>query len=215
MPRSTSKAEPGETPDKPAPASSRSRRRPTTQSGPLISTPGPDPAADPAKIRLAIGTIIGAHGLQGELKVRLATDDPDYLSRLKWIYLGDEERPRRLVGFRLHGGFGLMTLKGITTPEQAVAFRGEVLRIAGSDAKPLGPGEYFLYQVIGLTVVTEEGDTIGTVSDLIETGANDVFVVTPTDTRPAQLFPNLPDVVLAIDPAQGTMTVRPLEYLDE
>lgn len=215
MPRSTLKDEQVGAPVRRPTSRHRHRRRPTIRSGPLVSTPGPDPSADPAKVKLAIGTIVGSHGVQGELKVRLATDDPEHLATLKWIYLGDEERPRRLLGFRTHAGFALMKLKGITTPEQAASLRGESLRISGRDAKPLQPGEYFLYQVIGLKAVTEDGQEIGTVSDLIETGANDVFVITPTEPGPTQLIPSLPDVVLDIDPANGTMTVRPLEYLDD
>jgi 16S rRNA processing protein RimM len=114
----------------------------------------------------------------------------------------------------MHANLALVRLKGVSTPEQADSFRGAALRIAGRDAKPLHPGEYFLYQLIGLKVMTEEGDLLGTVTDLIETGANDVFVVTPPEGGTPELIPNIADVVLDIDPQGGTMTVRPLEYLD-
>lgn len=90
--------------------------------------------------------------------------------------------------------------------------RGEPLRIAGTDARPLEPGEYYLYQLIGLQVFDEAGTALGAVTDIMETGANDVLVVAPPDGGADQLFPNHPDVVLDVDPNAGRMVVRPLVY---
>lgn len=121
-----------------------------------------------------------------------------------------------MVRIRRHGGEALIRLRGITTPEAATALQGRVVRIAGSDARPPASGEFFLYQLIGLRVVDEADTTLGTVTDLMETGANDVFVITPTGGGPDMLLPNVPDVVLAIVPAEGRMVVRlPLYYGDD
>jgi 16S rRNA processing protein RimM len=147
--------------------------------------------------------------------LKLATDDPEHLATIKRVFLGDEERPRRLRSFRLHGELGLIHLDGVTTRESAEALRGQPVRIAGKDARPLESGEYFLYQLIGLKVENEAGESLGTVTDLIETGAHGVFVITRDDGGAPILLPNHPDVVLDIRPDELRMVVRPLVYDDE
>lgn len=191
-------------------AGPRRTRRPQR----LIETAGPDPSTPVEEVRLQIGTVIGTHGVRGELKVRLTTDDPEHLRTVKTMYLGDEENPRRVLSVRFHQGNALILLRGITTPEEGRTHVGKPIRISGKDARPLEPGEYYLYQLIGLRVLDESGAELGRVTDLIETGANDVFVVTSAAGK-EELLPNLPDVVLDIRPADGVMVVRPLVYYDE
>ncbi len=159
-----------------------------------------------------VGTLTGSHGVRGELKLRLTTDDPDHLATVKRVYVGDEPRPRRLLGFRVHAGQALIRLAGVVTPEAAVALRGQPLRISGADARPAAPGEFFLYQLIGLNAVDEAGANLGRVTDIIETGAHDVFVVTPPEGGQDLLLPNHPEVVLDVRPDEGRMVVRPLVY---
>jgi 16S rRNA processing protein RimM len=167
-----------------------------------------------AAVRLTVGTVVGAHGVRGELKVRLTTDDPEHLRRgvVKRVWVGDEPGARRLLGVRLHAGQALVRVQGIATREAALALRGQPLRIAGADARPLAPGEFYLYQVIGLDAVDEAGRALGRVTDILETGAHDVFVVTPPAGGPDLLLPNHPEVVLDVRPAEGRMVVRPLVY---
>jgi 16S rRNA processing protein RimM len=180
----------------------------------LIETTGPDPATPLSEVRLAVGTIIGTHGIRGELKILLTTDEPEHLTTVKRVYVGDEQHPRRVLSVRLHDRFALMRLKGVPTPEAGAAFRGQQVRIAGTDARPLAAGEFYLYQLIGLKVVDESGQPLGTVTDIMETGANDVLVVAPVDGGKEQLYPNHPDVVLEIKPEEGILVVRPLVYLE-
>ena len=156
--------------------------------------------------------VVGSHGVRGDLKIRVTSDDPDHLLRLKRVYLGDETAPRRVLAARLHAGHLLLRVDGIATPEEAAARRGEAVRIAGDQARPLAKGEYYLYQVIGLDAVDEAGLVLGRVTDLIETGAHDVFVVTPAGGGADILLPNHPEVVLDVRPTEGTMIVRPLVY---
>jgi len=198
------------------PRGRRAPRGPRPASTPprLVDTAGPDPGTPPEAVRLTIGTVLGAFGVAGELKVRLATDDPEHLPRLERVFLGDEPRPRRLLGVRFHAGQALLRLQGIATREQAAARRGEPVRIAGADARPLAEGEFFLYQLVGLDVVDEAGATLGRVTDLLETGANDVLVVTP-DAGPDLLLPNHPSVVLDIRPAEGRLVARRLVFYGE
>jgi 16S rRNA processing protein RimM len=162
-----------------------------------------------------VGTITGPHGVRGELRLRLTTDDPNHLQHVKRFFIGDEPSPRRLLSIRFHDGDALMRLGGIDSPEQVIAMRGMPVRIAGTDARPLGPGELYLYQLIGLEVVTEAGETLGRVIDLLETGANDVVVIRPPESGPEMLLPLHPDVILDVRPAEGKLIARPLRYYGE
>jgi 16S rRNA processing protein RimM len=180
----------------------------------LIETAGPDPATPLAEVRLVVGTIIGTHGIRGELKVLLTTDEPDHLKTIKRVYVGDEQHPRRVLGVRFHDRYALMGLKGIATPEAGTEFKGQQVRIAGTDARPLEPGEFYLYQLIGLEAVDESGHPLGIVTDIMETGANDVLIVAPPDGGKEQLYPNHPDVVLDVNPSEGRLVIRPLVYLE-
>ena len=150
--------------------------------------------------------------MRGELKLRLATDDPSHLATVQRVWVGAEFQPRRLLGLRMHAGQALIRLQGVPTREAAEVLRGEPVRIAGSDARPNAPGEFFLFQLVGLDAVDEAGTPLGRVTDIIETGTHDVFVVTPPAGGPDILLPNHPDVVLDVQPADGRMVVRPLVY---
>ena len=205
-------------PDRQTPAARPRNRRPVRpQRTPprLADTSGPEPNVPPERVRLTIGTILAPHGVRGEFKVRLQTDEPEHLQTIKRIYLGDEASPRTVLGVRLHAGNALMRVQGISTPETVERFRGTPLRIRGADARPLDANEYFLYQVIGLDVFDEAGNTLGRVTDLIETGADNVLVVTPEDGGADLLFPSHPAVVMVMDPAAGRIVVRPLNYYGE
>jgi 16S rRNA processing protein RimM len=166
-------------------------------------------------VRLTVGSILAPHGVRGEFKVRLQTDDPEHLLTVKRLYLGDETRPRTILGVRMHAGNALMRLQGISSPESVERFRGTPLRISGIDARPLAGNEYFLYQVIGLAAFDEAGNRLGQVSDLIETGANDVLVITPEDGGADILLPSHPETVVSLDPTAGRIVVRPLVYYGE
>jgi 16S rRNA processing protein RimM len=162
-----------------------------------------------------VGVVIGVHGIKGELKVRPLTDEPEQFETLKQVYLGDESKPRKIRGVRFHAGNVLLRLTGIASPESGDRVRGAVLRVPGTAVRPLEEGEFFLYQLIGLEARTEQGDVVGVVVDLIETGASDVIVIEDQVTKQQTLLPNLPDVVLDIDPSGGWMVVRLLEYVED
>jgi len=187
-------------------------RRRTPGPPPLAETAGPAPGAAPADVRLTVAVIERPHGVRGELQARITTDTPDRLLRLKSLFLGDEAAPRKVQSVRFHKDRMLFRLGGITTPEQVRALYGTPLRIPGSAAAPLGEGEYFLYQLIDSTVVDEEGAELGTLVDIIETGANEVYVVRPANGEPDLLLPNIPSVVLGIDVEKARITVRLPEY---
>jgi 16S rRNA processing protein RimM len=199
-------------PRKPGRSEARSKKMQRPPRGRrLIETMGPDPSTPLSEARLTVGTLVGTHGIEGELKVRLATDDPEHFLSIKRVFVGAEMRARRLLGARMHGEMALIRLQGVSTPEEGALLRGQPLRIQGDDARPLEPGEFILYQLIGLDARNETGDSLGKVVDLMETGTHDVLVIAPAD-GPDLLIPNHPEYVLDIQPAAGRLIIRPPVY---
>lgn len=197
------------TPDRQRPARPWRQRADQRPAGPT----NPTPATPPAEVYLAIGRVVGAHGIQGEVKLEIYSDAPERLLDLRRVYFNDDLTPRRLSGVRLHGGRNqaLLRFPDVTTRDAAEALRGTIVRIAGSQAKPLEDGEFYHYQLLGLSVYNEAGQQLGTLADIIEAGEVDVYVVRDAQGH-EQLFPALNDVVLEIDPQAGRMVVRPQEW---
>ena len=191
------------------PKKKRVTKRPPT----LRETKGPEPTTPVEQVRLTVGRLGGAHGVHGEIRMHLLTDDPQHLKKIKTVYLGERDTPIVLENIRFPDKGALVKLGGTNTPEDAAKLSGLNVKIAGSDARPLEPGEYFLFQLIGLKVSDEHGEPIGVVTDLIETGAHDVLVIGERPDTPEDLLvPNHPEFVLEMDPAEGTMVVRPPLY---
>lgn len=158
-----------------------------------------------------MGVIGGTHGVHGELKLKFLTDHPEHLPTIREVFLGESDEPTTVRGFRFHGDQGLILLEGTDNPEDGKKLGGLKVRIRGTDAAPLAEGEYFLFQLIGLRVENPDGDVIGDVTDLMETGANDVLVITTVDGA-EMLVPNHPTYVLDIEPDAGRMVVKPPVY---
>lgn len=210
-------------PSKRTPASARPAR-PARRRGAkprrLIDTRGPEPGDAVEDIQLTVGRIGAPHGVNGELRLVLLTDEPNHLQEIDHVYLGDSEEPVALQGLRFHSDSALIFLEGIETPEAARKLGGLTVKIDGRDAKPLEEGEYFLYQLIGLRAITPDGDDIGVVVDLIETAAHDVLVIAPdgSSTGPSTgdlLIPNHPSYVHEITPDEGVIVVTKPVYPDD
>jgi 16S rRNA processing protein RimM len=107
----------------------------------------------------------------------------------------------------MHQGYALLTLKGVADRDEADRLRGLYALVGIEDAVPLEEGEFYLYQVIGLSVVTEDGERIGILNDVMETGANDVYIVN-SEQYGSVLIPVIENVVLKTDIDAGTITVR-------
>jgi 16S rRNA processing protein RimM len=155
----------------------------------------------------------GTHGVHGELKLKLLTDHPEHLATVREVFLGDNETPTVVEGFRFSGDQGLIRLAGTDNPEDGKRLGGLKVRIRGTDAAPLAEGEFFLFQLIGLRAELPSGEPLGEVTDLMETGAHDVLVLTTT-TGAEMLVPNHPQFVLDIRPAEGRIIVEPPVYQD-
>lgn len=164
---------------------------------------------------LAIGQIVRAHGLRGEISVIVLTDFPERFETTEWVYLGNEfeAEPYRLEKYRWHQKHILLTLDGVADRTQAEKLKGQLVQVPIEQAMPLPEGSYYLYQLIGLQVVTTEGKILGTITDILETKANDVYVVTNEDSEKELLLPAVPEVVKSIDIEKGQVTIELIEGL--
>lgn len=165
---------------------------------------------------MVVGRIVKPHGVRGELRVEVLTELPERLTWLEQLYLArdaDEQEPERVEirKVRLHKEQALLQLAGIDTREAAEALRSMLLLIPLEDALPLAEDEYYFYQLEGLDVYTDEGELLGVVQEVLETGANEVFVV--AGARGELLLPNTLEVVQEIDLEAGRITVHILPGL--
>jgi len=131
---------------------------------------------------LLLGEILRPHGIKGELRMRVLTDYPERIRQLDSVYLGKDPQSEKadvypLRSMRMHKGYALLTFKDITDRDQADLLRGLKVMVSLDDAIPLDDDEVYLYQLFGMTVQTEDGQLLGEITDVLETGANDVYVV--------------------------------------
>lgn len=160
---------------------------------------------------LETGKIVSIHGLKGEVKIQPWCDSPEYLCTFKRLYSKSGDRVYEIERIRPQGNMVIAKLKGIDTPEQAQALRGRILYIDRDDAD-LPEGSYFVADLIGLEVRDESGRSYGVISDVLQTGANDVYEIKSNDGK-LYYIPAIPSVILSTDIQDGIMVIYPMEGL--
>lgn len=161
---------------------------------------------------LEIGKIVNLHGLRGEIKVVPWCDDPAFLCDFETLYLGESHKPVTVTDARLQKGNVLMHLEGVDTAEDAEKLRNQILYM-DRDEVELEEGVYFIQDLVGLTVVDADSEkNYGKLTDVFQTGANDVYEVSAEDGTKV-LIPAIPDVIIKTDLENGVMQIRPLEGL--
>lgn len=166
-----------------------------------------------------VGKIVNTHGIRGEVRVISRTDFPEerYKKGNKlYIFRERDSEPIEVTvkSHRVHKSFDLLSFEGYDSINDVEPFKGAMLKVPENQLGELAEGEYYFHEIIGCTVVTEEGETIGTVREILTPGANDVWVVRRGDGTDA-LIPYIDEVVLRVDPAQKTIIIRPMEGLLE
>jgi len=176
----------------------------------------------PSPAYLLIGEILRPHGVVGELKMRVLTAYPERLRELKTVFLADDPESGTpdsytldhvrfhsytLDHVRFHHDYALIKLKEIPDRTAAERFRELFVLVAINDAIPLDEGEHYLFQLIGMTVETEAGESLGTLADVMETGANDVYVVESKEYGEV-LIPATEHTILNTDTETRRITVR-------
>lgn len=158
---------------------------------------------------LEIGKVVSTHGLRGELRVDPWCDSPQFLCQFKTLYLKKGET-KLSVSSRPHKTIAIVKAKGIDTIEEAEKLRGRILYINRSDAR-LAPGEYFIQDLMGLDVIDiDTSKSYGKITDVLKTGANDVYQVTD-EKKKDYLIPVIDDVVKEIDINGGKVLIKPLK----
>jgi len=135
------------------------------------------------------------------------TDFPERLQPGMTLYVGPDHQPMQLLSHRWHIPALLVTFEGLNTPEQAGKYRNQLAYVTAADRPPLPEGEYYHHQVIGLKVIDEQGVVLGTIAEILDTGANDVYVVR-AEIGPEILIPAVDEFVLAVDLDRRELRVR-------
>jgi len=161
---------------------------------------------------LVVGKLRRPHGVSGELWMDVLTDFPERLKPGLTVYAGENHQLLHIRHCRSRGSSLLVTFEEFSDPEIAGILRNELLYVRSEDIPPLPEGEYYHHQILGLRVVDENRDSLGTVIDILETGANDVCIVRQ-DSGAEFLLPIANSTVLEIDLAKGFMRVHLLEGL--
>lgn len=159
---------------------------------------------------LEVGKIVGTHGVKGMTRVQVWADSPDFLKQFKYLYT-DENGNNKLTVLKVqpHGNISLVAFKGVESIEHAESFRNTVLYIDRKDVK-LPEGRYFITDLIGITVTdAESGAVLGEISDVSQTGANDVWHI-KKDGR-EYLIPAIDEVIVEVDIDNQTAIIKPLK----
>lgn len=163
---------------------------------------------------LQVGIITSTHGVRGEVKVYPTTDDPRRFRRLKEVVLdtGREKLNLEIEGVKFFKQFVILKFKGLDNINDIEKYRQKSLYVTRKNAVRLQRDEYFIADLIGLKVQDEDGTELGTVKDVIETGANDVYEVEMADGK-SLLLPAIKQCILNVDVENGMMQVHVLEGL--
>lgn len=151
---------------------------------------------------MAVGQIVGLHGLHGEVKVEVHTDYPERFDVGSELLLGEQLRPVQVQSSRPHKTHQLVRFRGINGRDAAEALRNLWLFVHEDEAAELDDDSYWIHDIVGLQAVTVEGRVLGTVSDVMATGANDVYIVQPVagvNRERELLLPAIGDVVQRVE----------------
>ena len=158
---------------------------------------------------LQVGVITSTHGVRGEVKVFPTTDDPNRFKSLKHVLLdtGREKKSLEVQGVKFFKQFVILKFKGIDNINDIERYKRCPLLVTRENAVPLEEDEYFVADMIGMKVITEDGIEFGTLSDVMETGANDVYVIDSKEHGEV-LMPAIKECVLNVDMESGIITVH-------
>lgn len=129
---------------------------------------------------ITIGKAGKPFGVKGEIKVEPMTDFPERFKGLKRVYLSSpsgKDVACAVTSVRYAGGVPLLLFEGVDTPEKAKALSNRLIRIPEEEALPLPEGQYYWFELIGMEVFSEGGEKLGTITDIFQTGSNDVYVM--------------------------------------
>ena len=163
---------------------------------------------------LELGQIVNVKGLKGEVKVNPFTENIDRFEELKTVLIKfkNENKEFEIEKVGYHKNQVILKFKGINTIEEAEKLRNSYILINRNDLEPLEEGVYYITDLLGLEVYTEDGTLLGKVDDIYNTGSNDIYVV-KDDLGKQKLLPGIPEVLKNVDLEHGKINVNLIEGL--
>lgn len=161
---------------------------------------------------IAVGRVVRPHGVRGALLVEAISEMIHSLQPSSRMFLGPEKTPETVRYLRSHQDRYLLAVEGCADRETAESWRGREVYVATGEAAPLPDGTYYHWQILGLQVVSEDGEDIGEIVKILETGANDVYVVQDPEGDEV-LLPAIESVIRGVDLERGEMVVHLLPGL--
>ena len=161
-----------------------------------------------------VGVITTTHGVRGEVKVFPTTDDPQRFKKLKQVILdnGKEHRELEITSVKFFKNLVILKFKGLDNINDVEKYKKADLLVTRKNAVPLKEGEYFIADLIGLKATSDEGEDLGVLTDVIQTGANDVYVFSKEGMQDL-LVPKIPDCIKEVCIEEGTILVHLLPGL--
>jgi len=162
---------------------------------------------------VVVGKVVSVWGVRGELKILPLADQPDFFFDRERMLLrppGRAVTERRVVDVRPQGRLFRVRFEGITTRDEAESYRDWEVVLPSEEMPELEEGRYYYFQLEGLSVRTVDGEKLGVLDHIIETGSNDVYVVKADNGREI-LIPALDEVVREVNLGEGVMIIAPLD----
>lgn len=161
---------------------------------------------------ICIGKIHRAHGIKGDVVLDPITDFPERIRKGRSVFAGEQHKPLTIARVREKAPYLLVGFKEIEDETQAAEFRNQYLYVKTADLPVLPEGQYYFHQLIGLEALDKNGSHVGVLTEIIETGANDVYVIRKDDGS-EELVPAIPQTVLTIDIAAMQISIDFPEWL--
>jgi len=158
---------------------------------------------------LEAGKIVNTHGVRGEVRLMPWADSPEFLQEFETLYI--DGAPVKLLSARVHKNFLIVKLEGVSTIEAAIALKNKLIYISREDVE-LPPGDFFIQDILGFSVVDEKGIQIGTLKEILPRPSGDVYVVAAEDGA-ERLIPDVPAFMLEKNLDGGFIRVRLIEGL--
>ena len=166
---------------------------------------GSSPSDEP--VFVLIGKFRRPHGIRGEIRMTVLTDHPELISPGQVIYAGERYRPYTVREIRWHGGDMLVSLKELPDRTAVEIFRNIMVYMKSEDMPELPEGEFFVHQLVGMEVITDQDEKLGTLKEILITGANDVYLV-ESPAGKELLLPAIEEVILDINQESGQIRVH-------
>lgn len=163
---------------------------------------------------LQVGVITSPHGVHGEVKVFPTTDDPKRFKKLKTVIMDDGKKFTELEieSVKFFKNLVILKFKGLDNMNDVERYRQVKLFVTRENAVKLKKNEYFIADLIGMSVESDEGEELGAISDVLQTGANDVYIISK-EHEPDLLVPAIKECILEVDVEQNHMVVHLLKGL--